>query len=94
MHPVLIRAVTGANDELAGFEQVAPDDLELLSALTPKQRAQWDKLPDQFRFEEAADKVVPRSTLSRLIQRGRSIGALRKTCDGIFEKVGGGQAGT
>ena len=29
MHPLLIRPVTGSNDELAGFEQVTPDDLDL-----------------------------------------------------------------
>jgi hypothetical protein len=89
MDPVLIRSVTGVDDELAGFEQVAPGDLELLSALTLKQKTHWDKLPDQFKFEEAADKIVPRSTLSRLIQRTSSLGALKKSSEGVFKKVGG-----
>ena len=45
MHPLLIRSVTGSNDELAGFEQVTPDDLDFLVCADADQRAHWDKLP-------------------------------------------------
>jgi hypothetical protein len=94
MHPLLIRSVTGSNDELAGFEQVTPDDLDLLVALTEKQRGHWDKLPSQFRFEEVAEKIIPRTSLFRIIKRATSIGALTKGDDGAFRKVLGPPAET
>lgn len=86
MHPLLIRPVRDANDQLAGFEQVTPDHLDLLSALSGKMKTHWDKLPRDFRFEDAADKLVPRASLSRLIEKTKQLGALRRQDDGIFRK--------
>jgi hypothetical protein len=87
MHPLLIRPVRDANDRLAGFEQVTPDHLDLVSALTDTLRKYWDRLPIEFRFEKVvADGVVPRSTLSRLIEKTRQLGALARGGDGVFRK--------
>ena len=75
MHPLLIRPV-GDHDNLAGFELCAPNELDLISALTPTQREHWAKLPSGFRFDEVADKIVPRASLSRLLGRAKSLGLL------------------
>jgi hypothetical protein len=88
MHPVLIRPFVDTQERLAGFEQVPAGDLDLLSAFTDRQKAHWDKLPKEFKFEEVADQTVPRSTLSRLIKRTLSLGALTKTHEGVFRKTG------
>lgn len=87
MHPLLIRPVRDANDQLAGFEQVTPDQFDLLSALTETLKTYWDRLPIEFRFEKVvADGLVPRSTLSRLIEKTRQLGALTRGDDGLFRK--------
>ena len=88
MHPILIRTFMNADEHPAGFEQVAPDQLEVFTSLTSNQRTYWEALPQQFKFEEIADKTVPRSTLSRLIKATTSFGALSKGDDGMFRKVG------
>lgn len=88
MHPLLIRPVRNAGEELAGFEQVTPNHLDLLSALSPTMKGHWDKLPNEFRFEDMANKVVPRSSLYRLIERTKPLGALnRREEDGVFTKL-------
>jgi len=87
MHPLLIRPVRNVSEELAGFEQVTPGQLDLLSALPLTMKGHWDKLPNEFRFEEIADKVVPRSSLSRLIEKTKSLGALTRGEDGVFIKL-------
>ena len=87
MHPLLIRPFVDAQERPAGFEQVAASGGELVVALTDHQRAHWDKLPSAFRFEDVADNMVPRSTLSRLIKRTRSLGVLIKDETGKFCKI-------
>jgi hypothetical protein len=89
MHPLLIRPVRNGNDQLTGFEQVTPDQLDLLSALSVTMKGHWDKLPHEFRFEDAADKVVPRSSLYRLIEKAKPLGALKRGEDGVFIKLTG-----
>jgi len=84
MEPLLIRPVSYGS-ELAGFELVAADTLTLQSALTPTQYGQWNKLPGRFRFNEAADKIVPRKTLARIVSRTKSLGALRDE-GGVYAK--------
>lgn len=87
-HPILIRSFRGEDDQLAGFEQVTADDLQLRVSLSSTLKAHWDRLPQQFKFEEAADKIVPRSTLSRLIRTVTSLGVLVKDEDlGVFRKT-------
>jgi hypothetical protein len=84
MHPVLVRPV-GEPGHLAGFEQCNPSEIDLTGAFTEAQRKYWALLPDEFRFEQIADKAVPRSSLSRLIQRARSLGLLLDV-EGLFLK--------
>jgi hypothetical protein len=90
MHPLLIRPVRNRDDKLAGFEQVTPGNLDLLTALTGTQKQHWDKLPVEFRFEQAADNLVPRASLSRLIERLQQLGALKRGEDGVYRKQDGG----
>ena len=87
MHPILIRSVVHAGDQLAGFEQVTPDQMDLLAALTKKQKQYWDQLPREFRFEEVADRSVPRSSLSRLLSRAKQFGTIEQKPDGTFTKL-------
>jgi hypothetical protein len=85
MHPSLIHPVS-YNDKLAGFELCPPDVMALKTVLTPKQLDYWNKLPSKFRFEEVADKSVPRGTLSRLLARSKSLGSIVQ--DGVvWQKV-------
>ena len=87
MHPLLIRTFLDRDDRPAGFEQASPDQLEILASLTSKQMEYWERLPQQFKFEQVADQTVPRSTLSRLIRAAVSFGALIKADDGSFKKA-------
>jgi hypothetical protein len=75
MQPLLIRSV-GEPDGLAGFEHVRADSLDLLSALTAKQREHWQNLPNEFNFEYVADSYVPRTSLYRLLSIAKSLGAI------------------
>ena len=86
MHPLLIRPVQIAENRLAGFEQVTPDQLDLLSALTATMKGHWDRLPSEFRFEDMAENVVPRASLHRLIKITKQFGALKRNDDGTFSK--------
>jgi hypothetical protein len=97
MHPILIRPFVNSDDQLAGFERITPDELALEtgSGLSTTQKTHWKALPQEFRFEEVADKLVPRSSLSRLIKHMTSLGALAKGQDGIFRKqISGAHGGT
>lgn len=85
MHPSLIRPVIH-NDRLAGFELCPPDSTGIRSALTPRQLEHWNKLPPKFRFEEVADKLVPRGSLSRLISRSKSLGCIVQD-SGVWQKA-------
>ena len=85
MEPILIRPV-GDPDNLGGFELSPVDELDLMSAFTSKQQEYWRKLPDRFRFEDVADKVVPRATLSRMNKLAKSLGILDEQ-DGYWIKL-------
>jgi hypothetical protein len=87
MNPMLIRTFVDAQERQAGFERVLSSQQDLLCALAERQREYWKKLPSEFKFEDAADKLVPRSSLHRLIKRVCSLGVLRKADDGVFRKV-------
>jgi hypothetical protein len=76
MHPILIRPIGDPPDNLAGFELCNLQGSDQEFAFTPEQRAYWQKLPSTFRFDEVADKLVPRSSLFRLISRAKSLGVL------------------
>lgn len=85
--PLLIKPV-GEPKALAGFRRVKPGELNLARALTPRQREQWGVLPDRFRFEAVADKLVPRASLYRLINRAKSLRLLKQDDDGSYRKAG------
>lgn len=88
MHPLLIRPVSDGAENLAGFELCPPNGIDFQRALTSKQLGYWDKLPSKFRFEEMADKVVPRASLQRLLDRVKSLGGIIRTENGMWEKQG------
>ncbi len=87
MHPLIVRPVGDSPENLAGFELVTPDALNLAAALTPQQLTHWNNLHDEFRFEEvAASGTVPRSSLHRLIRKTKSLGLLEEF-EGGYRKV-------
>jgi hypothetical protein len=82
MHPLTVRPVEVARGEYAGFELCSPDTQALF---TSTQRGYWDKLPGSFRFDDVADKIVPRSTLWKLLERARQAGLAAQE-DGAWAK--------
>jgi hypothetical protein len=85
--PLLVRPVEHLGNP-AGFELVAPSDTVLFLALSPRQAEHWKKLPPEFAFDDVAGKQVPRSSLSRIIKRAESLGALTKdSATGRYRKV-------
>ena len=74
--------------ELAGFELCPPDKSSLEVVLTWKQSEYWKKLPPTFRFEDVADKVVPRASLQRLLKRTQSLGWVEQYGEGTWKKMG------
>jgi hypothetical protein len=64
--------------------------LDLWMGLSKAQKGYWELLPQEFRFEEVAERLVPRSSLSRLIARTKSFGALQQGEDGVFRKLARG----
>lgn len=83
MHPLIVRPVETAPGEYAGFELCQPETIQLF---TQKQKEYWEGLPDSFRFDDMADKIVPRSTLWKLLERARQAG-LAESKDGQWVKV-------
>jgi hypothetical protein len=84
--PLLVRPVEHL-DSPAGFELAPPSDSDLTSALTWRQNEHWKNLPDDFAFDDVAEKVVPRASLFRLIKRTQLLGRLRKDDAGRYWKV-------
>jgi len=86
MRPLLVQPVTLNNNQesLAGFELVTVDGAGLRSVLTSRQLAYWRKLPCVWRFDEVADRLVPRASLSRIIHRVGSLGLDEK--DGEYRE--------
>lgn len=82
MHPLIVRPVEIAPGEYAGFELCQPDTQTLF---TPTQRCYWEKLPGAFRFDEVADKIVPRTSLWKLLERAKQAG-LADVKDGQWAK--------
>jgi hypothetical protein len=87
MHPLIVRPIEIQPGEYAGFEQCQPDTTRLF---TPKQREYWQTLSDSFRFEDVADKIVPRSTLWKLLERARQAGLALQQEDGTWAKISAG----
>jgi hypothetical protein len=72
-NPLLIQP---AGEPEAGFELCPPDRFMLADVFTPKQLRYWQMLPERFTFKEAS-RLMPKSSLHRLIQRATSLGLLR-----------------
>ncbi len=73
MRPIIVKQI-GTPAHWRGFEQV---QFASEMTLTQKQREYWRRLPQKFFFEDVvAVDLVPRSSLSRLINRARSLGLL------------------
>ena len=72
-NPLLIQP---AGDPEAGFELCPPDRFRPMDVFTMKQSEYWQMLPPSFTFKEGLSAGVPRSSLSRLIQRAMSVGLL------------------
>ena len=87
MRPLLVRPIALNCDAqtLAGFELVPTNEVGLRTLLTPRQLTHWRALPPQWRFDEVADKVVPRATLFRIIQRVGSLALEEK--EGVYRKL-------
>ena len=85
IHPLAIRPME-VSGNLAGFELCGPHELDLLAALTSKQREHLDNLPDEFRFDDVADKIVPRASLYRLLPLLKSLGVVDEI-NGIYHKM-------
>ncbi len=78
MNPILLRPIGDSPEEMAGFERVPPEEIELRRALTTRQLEYWRILPRRFRFGKVASRVVPKSSLHRLIQKAISLGLLKR----------------
>ena len=87
MHPLLVRPISNTDQKLAGFELCPPNGMNLHNALTTKQFEYWNQLPPMFRFEEVADRTVPRGSLSRLLARAKSLGIVEQA-EGTWRKIG------
>jgi len=87
MHPLLIRPVIIDGERLAGFELCPPEGVNLKTALTTKQFEYWGALPTEFHFDEVADRVVPRASLKRLLDRAKSLGIIEHA-NGTWKKKG------
>lgn len=83
LHPLIVQPVEIAPGEYAGFEQCQPEPSKLFTAT---QQGYWNKLPNSFRFEDIADKIVPRSTLWKLLERARQAGLAAQEEDGAWAK--------
>lgn len=86
MHPLLLAPVDDNPDELAGFRPITSKASDLTRIFTDEQLAYWKKLPDTFHFVDFANNGIPKSSLSRLINRAVSVGILTRN-DGELIKL-------
>lgn len=85
--PMLLRTV-GDTPNLAGYEQVPPDDVVLRAKFTEAEGKYWGVLPNEFVFSEVvAAGTVPKSTLSRLTHKALALNAMVQDADGTFRKI-------
>jgi hypothetical protein len=85
--PLVICRVGEFPDGLAGFELCPPGELCLDTCFSPRQIPHWQALPEEFRFHQVADSVVPRSSLWRLLKRAQSLGLIEKRGGGLWRKT-------
>lgn len=76
MFPMLLSPVDDDPEELAGFRSINSSKQELIKLLSAQQVEYWQELPDKFRFADHANNGIPKSSLSRLLNRCASLGLL------------------
>lgn len=82
MHPMLLAPIDDDPEELAGFKSIISTKHDIKKLLTETQLHYWNELPDHFRFIDYANNGIPKSSLSRLVNRCSSLGLL--VSDGSF----------
>jgi len=93
MDPLIIHSVdskglsANTGDNLAGFELCPPDRSSLNAVFTQRQLAYWEILPLSFRFENVADRIVPRASLKRLLDRAKSVGIVEQDSGAWWKKA-------
>lgn len=85
--PLLIQP---AGEPEAGFELCPPDRFRLQDVFSPKQLEYWHRLPEAFSHYEARRLGIPRSSLSRVMNRAKSVGLLRSENGKWVKTVGAG----
>jgi AAA domain len=88
LHPLLIRPVYADDDveQPAGFELVSPGEVNLMSALSERLMGYWQKLSDEFTFEQAV-AIMGKSNFDRLKKRTTSLGLLEQIGRGHYKKL-------
>lgn len=76
MHPMLLSPIDDDPDELAGFKSIISTKQDIGKLLTDTQLRHWNELPDYFKFNDYANNGIPKSSLSRLVNRCISLGLL------------------
>lgn len=79
MHPLLLAPIDDNPDELAGFRPITSKTSDLTRIFTEEQLTYWGKLPVRFHFSDFANNGIPKSSLSRLINRAVSVGILARS---------------
>jgi hypothetical protein len=83
LHPILVRSIGEPPDQLSGYEQVPPESADLAAVLTVQQLDYWHKLwngtGEVFTWQEARALGIPKSTLWKIMERGKSFGLLAKS---------------
>ena len=72
--PLLIQP---AGEPEAGFEQCHPDRFRLEDIFSARQLDYWHRLPESFTHYDARRLGIPKSSLSRVMNRAKSVGLLR-----------------
>lgn len=82
MHPMLLSPIDDNPDELAGFKSIITAKQDISKMLSKAQFEYWNKLADRFQFSDYANNGIPKSSLSRLLNRCTSLGFL--VSDGTY----------
>lgn len=86
IHPMLLSPIDDDPEELAGFKSIVSDSRDISKLLTEAQLKYWCELPEHFRFTDYANNGIPKSSLSRLLNRCASLGLVISD-SGYFTKT-------
>lgn len=89
MHPILLLPVEVDPDDperLGGYRAISAEHKDLKKSLGPSLATHFEKLPQQFRFNEVANNGCPRGTLWKLLKRSLSLGYVTHD-KGVWAKV-------